>query len=80
MQFPSRECLLGLNVICETCHRCSFPDKFSEKACYSDRAYEKWSKKNCCVNAQGKKVLCSDLLPASHLPKTAILTETSLHL
>jgi hypothetical protein len=56
MQFASRPCALGLNAICESCERCSFPDAKSEKHCETFPEYMRWSQANCCIGTRGEKV------------------------
>ncbi len=56
MEYPSRQCQLGMDTVCESCEVCSFPTESARLICNAGGRYLTWFRDNCCVGTDGKYV------------------------
>ena len=60
-EYESRACGRQLDTICETCASCTLSVK-NEATCMEKGLYRGWARTHCCVDSDGEKVLCEELI------------------
>jgi hypothetical protein len=60
-EYISSVCLYGIDTACSTCENCDLPTDYAKKMCASKGNYEWWYNQNCCYDADGVNVECSQL-------------------
>ena len=60
-EYITSVCLYGIDTACATCESCNLPTDYAKKMCASKGNYEWWYNQNCCYDADGIKVECSQL-------------------
>ena len=56
LEYPVRDCGLGLNRQCASCLLCNLPSATAKNVCMANGKYQSWFRDNCCVDNSGEQV------------------------